>query len=176
MVRADGKPAAKNQENRSKRLSSTSGCGPNVTPETAVAAAADYFFCSAPLATFSALALGAFPFHCEGAVATSLAQGGDLVDEGYSVVIFPEGTRSRDGRLQPFKSGIGLLARELGVPAVPIHLAGLHAILPKGRSWPRPGPVTASVGEPLRLDAAPSNAEAADILEAAMRRLTGSLG
>ncbi len=143
---------------------------------TAVAAAADYFFRSAPLATFSALALGAFPFHREGAVATSLAQCGDLVDEGYSIVIFPEGTRSRDGRLQPFKSGIGLLARELGVPVVPIHLAGLHAILPKGRSWPRPGPVMASVGEPLRLDAALSNAEAADILEAAMRQLAGSLG
>jgi long-chain acyl-CoA synthetase len=138
---------------------------------TAVAAAADYFFETQPLATSAALGLGAFPFHRRGAVSTSLAYCGDLADDGYSILIFPEGTRSQDGRLQPFKSGIGLLARELGLPVIPIHLAGLHAILPKGRRWPRPGPVVVRVGEPIRPEPGLSNAEAARALEAAMRRL-----
>ena len=138
---------------------------------TAVAAAADYFFQTEPLATFSALALGAFPFHREGAVSTSLAHCGDLADAGDTLLVFPEGTRSPDGRLGAFKPGIGLLARELRLPVVPIHLHGLFAILPKGRSCPRPGPVRARVGEPLVLDPALSNAEATQVLEAAMRRL-----
>jgi long-chain acyl-CoA synthetase len=137
----------------------------------AVAAAADYFFQSRPLSLVSALALGAFPFHRQGPVATSLAHCGDLVADGFGILIFPEGTRSPDGRLQPFKAGIGLLARELGIPVVPIHLAGPHAILPKGASWPRRAPLRATVGEPLRLDPGLSNPEAVSRLESALRAL-----
>jgi long-chain acyl-CoA synthetase len=144
---------------------------PALRRRTAVGAAADYFFQSQPLAGFAALALGAFPFNRQGAVATSLAHCGDLADDGYSILIFPEGTRSPDGRLRPFKSGIGLLARELGMPVVPIHLAGLHAVLPKGHSWPRRGPLEARVGEPMWLDSRLSNREATATLEAAMGHL-----
>lgn len=144
---------------------------PSMRRRTAVAAAADYFFARQPLATFASLALGAFPFHRQGAVSASLAHCGDLADAGQSILIFPEGTRSPDGRLQPFKSGIGLLARELGLPVVPIHLRGLHTVLPKGRSRPRPGPLAVTIGEPLRLDPGLSNAEAAEMLEAETRRL-----
>jgi long-chain acyl-CoA synthetase len=139
---------------------------------TAVAAAADYFFKRQPVATLAPLVLGAFPFNREGAISSSLAHCGDLVDEGHSILIFPEGTRSPDGRLQPFKLGIGLLARELGLPVVPVHLSGLHAILPKGRSWPRRGSVTVTVGEPLRPDPGLTNSEATGLLEAAMRRIS----
>ena len=141
---------------------------------TAVAAAADYFFERASIATFASLALDAFPFHREGAIFASLAHCGDLVDDGYSVLIFPEGTRSPDGRMLPFKTGIGLLARELDVPVVPVHLDGLHAILPKGRRWPRPGPVLVRVGQPLELDPSLSNGQIAALLEEAMRRLIGA--
>lgn len=139
---------------------------------TAVAAAADYFFRSEPLATFAALVIGAFPFHRRGCVAASLAHCGDLVDDGYSLLIFPEGTRSPDGRLQPFKPGIGLLARELGLPVVPIHLAGLHAVLPRGRYLPRPAPVTVRFGEPVRFEPGLSKAEATARLESALRHLS----
>jgi long-chain acyl-CoA synthetase len=138
---------------------------------TAVAAAADYFFATRPLACFSSLVLGAFPFHRQGAVSASLAHCGDLADDGYSILIFPEGTRSPDGQMAPFKAGIGLLARELDVPVVPIYLDGLHAILPKGRSWPRSGPFRAVVGEPIAIDRSRTNAEAAELLEAALARL-----
>jgi long-chain acyl-CoA synthetase len=140
---------------------------------TVVAAAADYFFSSAPLATFAFLALGAFPFNRAGAISVSLAHCGDLVDAGYSILIFPEGTRATDGRMSPFKSGIGLLAHELGVPVVPIHLDGLAAILPKGRTWPRPGPVRIRVGEPVQIDPSQSNIHATAVLEQAVRQLKG---
>jgi long-chain acyl-CoA synthetase len=138
---------------------------------TAVAAAADYFFRSHGMATFASLALGAFPFHREGPISASLAACGDLVDDGYSVLIFPEGTRSVDGQMAPFKAGIGLLARELGIPTVPIHIRGLHAILPKGRNIPRPGPVEIRIGQPLRVDPALDVTEATALLEDALRQL-----
>jgi 1-acyl-sn-glycerol-3-phosphate acyltransferase len=147
---------------------------PRLRRRIAVAAAADYFFESKPLATFAALALGAFPFHRQGAVSTSLAHCGDLADDGYGILVFPEGTRSADGSLQPFKAGIGLLARELQLPVVPVYLQGLHAILPKGGKWPRTGPLEVRVGEPMRLGPDVSNAEAVEMLEAAMRSLAAS--
>jgi long-chain acyl-CoA synthetase len=140
---------------------------------TAVAAAADYFFRDWPLATFSALALGAFPFHRVGPVARSLGHCGDLADEGFSILIFPEGTRSPTGRPLPLKGGIGLLARELRLPIVPIHLAGPHEILPKGRALPRPGPLCIRIGAPIRVDPGCSNAEAVARLEAALLDLAG---
>src|SRR5205823_6373254 len=128
---------------------------------TSVAATADYFFERQPLATLAPLLLGAFPFYRQGQTSASLAHCGDLADEGFSILIFPEGTRSPDGRLQPFKAGIGLLARELALPVIPIHLRGLQKILPKGRTWPRRGPVEVTVGDPIDIDASLSNAQIA---------------
>jgi long-chain acyl-CoA synthetase len=138
---------------------------------TAVAAAADYFFQSRTRSLVASIALGAFPFHREGAVAASLAHCGDLVDDGYSILVFPEGTRSPDGRLLPFKAGIGLLARELRVPVVPIAIDGLQEILPKGRGIPRPGAVRIVVGKPVCVDPRLPNTEAAALLETTLRHL-----
>jgi long-chain acyl-CoA synthetase len=131
---------------------------------TAVAAASDYFFTSPFRTIVASLALGAFPFNREGAVAESLAHCGDLVDAGYTILIFPEGTRSADGHLQPFRLGSGLLARELRIPVVPVRLEGLYAILPRGRSWPRPGRVRLLVGKPLSIEPGQSNSTAAELL------------
>ena len=68
---------------------------------------------------------------------------------GSSVLIFPEGTRSRDGRLQPFKAGAILLAIRAGVPVVPIGFNGASRILPKGSFLPRGGEIVLRVGEPI---------------------------
>jgi len=68
-----------------------------------------------------------------------------------NLILYPEGTRSPDGKMRPFKSGAGLFAMELGVPVVPAYIEGTHRILPKGRSMPRPSPVTVRFGEPLLL-------------------------
>jgi long-chain acyl-CoA synthetase len=137
----------------------------------AVAAAADYFYTRAPLALFVTLALGAFPLARTGRVRPSLEYCGELVDAGWALLVYPEGTRSPDGRLQPFRAGIGLLAAELRVPVVPAYLSGLQARLPRGAGWPRPGPVGVRFGPPLRVRPGTPYAAVTAQLEAAMRGL-----
>ncbi|MGC1374200.1 MAG: lysophospholipid acyltransferase family protein, partial [Candidatus Sulfotelmatobacter sp.] len=66
-----------------------------------------------------------------------------------ALILYPEGTRSPDGEMRPFKPGAGLFALELGVPIVPAYIEGTHRILPKGKSMPRFGPVTVRFGEAL---------------------------
>ncbi|MCL6481782.1 MAG: 1-acyl-sn-glycerol-3-phosphate acyltransferase [Firmicutes bacterium] len=63
------------------------------------------------------------------------------VREGLSFLVFPEGTRSRDGRLQPFKKGAFVIAIAAGVPVVPISVAGSQCVMPKGAVAIRPGTI-----------------------------------
>jgi long-chain acyl-CoA synthetase len=99
--------------------------------------------------TLASLLLNTFPFSRSGNIRASLERCGELADEGWSILIFPEGTRSPDGRLLPFKSGIGLLARGLHVPVIPLAVEGGAAVLPKGAAWPRRGSVSIRVGRPI---------------------------
>lgn len=71
------------------------------------------------------------------------------IAEGTSVLIFPEGTRSPDGHLQPFKTGAIVLAIKSGVPVVPVGFNGTHQVLPKGRLLARGGNVVLRIGKPL---------------------------
>lgn len=66
-----------------------------------------------------------------------------------SLILYPEGTRSPDGEMRPFKSGAVLFAFELELPVVPAYIEGTHFILPKGRYIPRSGRVTVRFGEPI---------------------------
>lgn len=84
----------------------------------------------------------------------------DLIDRGWSVLIYPEETRSLSGELQSFRPGVGLLAVELGVPVVPIHLHGLYELLPKGSWAPRRGPVEVTIGAPLHFPPGMGHVEA----------------
>lgn len=72
-----------------------------------------------------------------------------LIKEGKVVVIFPEGSRCMDGRLQPPKPGIGMLVAQTGCPVVPAYLKGTFDVLPPGTMWPRFRPVTVFYGDPL---------------------------
>ena len=136
---------------------------------TAVAAAADYFYRIYLLGRGMSLVLNTFPFFREGDVRASLEYCGDLADRGWSVLIYPEGTRSTSGTIQPFRIGIGLLATGLRVPVVPIAVEGTHEILPKGRTRPRPGPVTIRFGAPLALAPSGDHAATAALLESALQ-------
>jgi 1-acyl-sn-glycerol-3-phosphate acyltransferase len=69
--------------------------------------------------------------------------------EGKVLILYPEGTRSTDGEMREFKTGVGWLASELRIPIVPAYIEGTHQILPKGHSIPRPCPVTVRFGEAL---------------------------
>jgi 1-acyl-sn-glycerol-3-phosphate acyltransferase len=79
----------------------------------------------------------------------SLQDAAARIRAGQSVAIFPEGTRSVDGTLQPFKRGSFHLALEAGVPLIPLAIRGGHAILPKGAWRTQGGPYTLTVGAPL---------------------------
>ena len=83
----------------------------------------------------------------------SLEYVGTLVDQGWNVVLSPEGRLSTSGELQPFKSGVGLLAVNLGVPVVPVKTIGLFGTVPLHAKWPkRHSDVTVRIGEPMRFD------------------------
>ena len=118
----------------------------------AVAAAADYFFRIPVVGPTTSLLLNTFPFSREGAVRTSLEHCGFLADQGWSVLIYPEGMRSASGKLLPFKLGIGLLATQLRVPVVPIAVFGGRDVLPKGRALPKPAPLSVRFGAALRFN------------------------
>jgi 1-acyl-sn-glycerol-3-phosphate acyltransferase len=72
---------------------------------------------------------------------------------GHVVVIYPEGTRSPDGRLQPGKPGIGMIAAAAGCPVVPALLEGTYDALPPGASWIRVRPIKVIFGQPIDFSA-----------------------
>jgi 1-acyl-sn-glycerol-3-phosphate acyltransferase len=115
----------------------------------AVGAAADYFFDAWWRAVGSALAFATFPIE-RGGVGLSETPT-RLLDEGWSLVMFPEGTRSPDGWTRRFRLGAAYLAHAAGVPVVPVGLVGSFAAMPRGRGWPKPGrpEVHVRYGRPL---------------------------
>jgi 1-acyl-sn-glycerol-3-phosphate acyltransferase len=72
-----------------------------------------------------------------------------LVKEGKVVVIYPEGTRSRDGQLGAGKPGLGVIVAEASCPVLPVFIGGTHEVLPVGASWPRLRPITVVFGGPI---------------------------
>jgi len=115
-----------------------------------VAAAADYFFTKRWKGVLTGILLNAFPFERRGPDrAAGLAQAEKVLSKGYSLLIFPEGTRSRDGQLQPFKWGVGKLAQTGSVRVIPTWIEGTFAALPKGSHWPRRHDVVIRFGSPL---------------------------
>jgi 1-acyl-sn-glycerol-3-phosphate acyltransferase len=115
-----------------------------------VGAAADYFFGSRVSGAISAFGIGAIPIERTkvGRRSADLARG--LIDDGWSLLLFPEGGRSPDGWGQPFRGGAGFLAVRCGVPVVPVHIVGTDRLLPKGAKRLRAGSTTITFGSPLR--------------------------
>jgi len=137
----------------------------------AVAAAHDHFFANRRLVGFlGQLVLGMFPFHREGGFRANLKSIGRCLDAGWSVLIFPEGTRSRSGAMARFKPGIGRIVREMGVPVVPLRIDGAHELLPAGRTLPRRGTVCVTVGDELEI-AGQEPEEITSTLERAVARM-----
>jgi 1-acyl-sn-glycerol-3-phosphate acyltransferase len=104
-----------------------------------VAAAADYFFDKRWKAALSALSLNAIPIDREVTGRKSSDMIRELIDDGYSLVIYPEGGRSPDGWGQDFKGGAAYLSARTGAPVVPVFIDGTGAIFGKGMKRPRPG-------------------------------------
>lgn len=115
-----------------------------------VAAAADYFFDKEWKAALSALSLNAIPIDREVTSRKSSDMFRDLVADGHSLLIYPEGGRSPDGWGQEFKGGAAYLSSRTGAPVVPVFIDGSGAIFGKGMRRPKPGRTKVVFGAPLR--------------------------
>jgi 1-acyl-sn-glycerol-3-phosphate acyltransferase len=76
----------------------------------------------------------------------------DLLKAGQLFGIYPEGTRSPDGRLYRGRTGVGYLALNSGAPVIPVAMIGTERILPPGHRVPRPGRIEIRIGQPLSFD------------------------
>jgi 1-acyl-sn-glycerol-3-phosphate acyltransferase len=130
---------------------------------TVVAAAADYFYAKRRLAYTVSLFFGTVPMARDGRGLDDESTGhlDRLFRDGWSLVMFAEGTRSRDGSVGELRSGAAVLAAQHDLELVPIHVSGSHEVMPVGRYWPRfqPGrkrhPIEIRFGAPI----APSGTE-----------------
>jgi long-chain acyl-CoA synthetase len=123
--------------------------GPMVHDVFAVAAK-DYFFNRTWKALAARIFVNAIPFDRKGRVQESMSRCREALDMGASLVIFPEGTRSPDGKLQDFKPGAGqLLAGHPKARAVPVYIDGAYGIMPKGSHSPGPGKLKLRYGVPI---------------------------
>lgn len=118
---------------------------------TVFAAGADYFFDRPWKAHASALLLNAIPIERTKVSRSAAELPAALLEDGWSLVIYPEGGRTPDGWTQAHRGGAAFVASRAGVPVVPVWLEGTYDILPKGVSRPRPGRTTVRFGRPLRL-------------------------
>lgn len=90
-----------------------------------------------------------FPLPRQSGFRKSFAYAGEAIDRGFSVMIFPEGHETKDGQMQPFRNGIGLLTSELNVPVIPIKLDGLFELKQRRQRFVRPRTVSVTFGEPI---------------------------
>jgi long-chain acyl-CoA synthetase len=129
-----------------------------------------------PVKGFLARMVNTFPLSKEGNVRASLECVGRLLDDGWSVLIFPEGKLTPGGPLQPLMGGTGLLAVEAGTPVVPVFVDVERNGILQGSGWPWRGAFTVHLGDPLVFPPGTTYSEATTQLEAAIRSLDPSLG
>jgi long-chain acyl-CoA synthetase len=91
---------------------------------------------------------------------------GELAENGWSILIFPEGDRTETGEIEPFQPGVGMIASHLGLPVVPVRIVGLDKVLHRRWKWPRPGRVELKFGAPLQLSGGDFSELAARVEEA----------
>jgi long-chain acyl-CoA synthetase len=115
--------------------------------------------------------LNLFPLPREAGFRRSFAYAGEAVDRGYSVLVFPEGRHTTDGKLNPFRAGIGLLAGNLGVPVLPMRIDGLFEVKQAGRGFAAPWKIRVRMGAPMKFPPGTAAEEIAAELQTAVERL-----
>jgi 1-acyl-sn-glycerol-3-phosphate acyltransferase len=137
---------------------------------TAVVAAADRMYRERIKGMLHSLRYNAFPI-TRGGGREALAYSQWLLHEGWSLLIFPEGKRSRTGELMPFHGGPAILALGQNVPVLPIYIEGASDILPPGSPVSQPAPVLVRIGQPISFPDGTSIPDAKNAMEAAIRAL-----
>jgi 1-acyl-sn-glycerol-3-phosphate acyltransferase len=137
------------------------------------AAAADYFFVSLPRLALASIIVNALPFHRQTHIRQSVSLCQNLLandSPGNILILFPEGTRSPDGRMQDFKPGIGRLVAGTTLPVLPCFLEGTGTAWPKGAWCPGPRKVSLTIGPPLRFENFGQSREDHDAIAAALHQ------
>jgi 1-acyl-sn-glycerol-3-phosphate acyltransferase len=141
------------------------------------AAAADYFFQSAPRTLVAAVVTNALPFARRVRVRQSLSVCSELLNDPENIlIIFPEGTRSKTGQIQEFKSGIGALVAGREVTVLPCYLQGAFRAWPKGQRLPHPKKVRLIVGAPRSYSSRTANKIDVCTIAAELHRAVKELG
>jgi long-chain acyl-CoA synthetase len=105
---------------------------------------------------------------------SSFAHAGRALDRGYHVLVFPEGARSAEGKLAPFRQGIGLLAKQSYTAVLPVGLRGLGELKATRRRWFRSGKIEVHVGRPIRFSTEMSEAAITERLHDEVEQLLGT--
>jgi len=142
----------------------------SIYDRTAVVAAADRMYRERIKGAWHSLRYNAFPI-TRGGGREALAYSQWLLHNGWSLLIFPEGKRSRTGELLPFHGGPAILATLQNIPVLPIYIQGASNILPPGTNRSQPAPVTVRVGNLLTFPEGTSIGDAKHAMQEAVRAL-----
>jgi len=112
-----------------------------------------------------------FPLPKKSGFRESFRFAGDLADRGWNILVFPEGDLTPDGKLQPFRAGIGLLASNLKLPVVPMRVDGAYEIREEHSKFNRPGRIRVHIGKPVEFPAGSDPQEIARVLEKCVAEL-----
>ena len=128
----------------------------NLRYTTATAVREEFFFSEKGtslvqkiLFPYAMIAFNAFLLPQKSGFRKSLSFMGKLIDHNINILIFPEGSRTKDGKLGPFMQGLGILVKELQVSIVPVRIIGMEKIYPRGTKFPKRGKCTVIFGKPL---------------------------
>jgi long-chain acyl-CoA synthetase len=137
------------------------------------AAAADDMLIKHKLLSFATrLLFAGFNLSRKNDILPSLEYTAKLIDNGWNIALAPEGKISKTGQLQTFKTGIGLLAVETGMPIVPVKTFGLKGTMPLDKNWPQKhSKVIVKIGEPIVIDRKMSYQKATEKLHKALDKL-----
>jgi len=115
-------------------------------------AAKDYFYAKRYRKAMIEILFNTFPFERMGDFMKGLKICESIVKNNRSIILFPEGTRVMEDKLQPFKPGLGSLAINLKVPILPVYIKGAFKALPKGRAFPLPEKIKVHFGNVIHPD------------------------
>ncbi len=115
--------------------------------------------------------LNLFPLPREAGFRQSFAYAGEAVDRGYSVLVFPEGRHTIDGKMNPFRAGIGLLVNNLDIPVLPMRIVGLYEVKQAGKKFARPGKICVRIGQPMKFAVGSDPEQIAHDLQSAVEAL-----
>ena len=112
-----------------------------------------------------------FPLPREAGFRQSFGYAGEAVDRGYSVLVFPEGRHTVDGKMNPFRTGIGLMANNLGIPVLPMRIRGLFEVKQAGKKFAPPWKISVRIGQPMKFPVGTAPERIAQELQRAVEAL-----